>query len=144
MDDPGATVGLAELVTYHQQSRLDVKLAAAKDFDGLSVQLPESWKALKNPDDLSLVLVTANEPKGDADEDDGPRVLRIVRQPLAAPYQSALEFALDRLPGATDAETNIDPQAWTIAGSPAVLISQERQHTPSVQDMLSRLPWSRR
>src|SRR5206468_10299959 len=93
----GATVGLAALVSHHRRTSIDVKLGDAISYRGVTVQLPKGWEIVKTSDEQSAVVFTATEKtKDEDDEENGARVLKIMREPLGS-YRSPIEYALSQL-----------------------------------------------
>jgi hypothetical protein len=133
----GATVGLAALVSHVRRSALETRLSAPITYRGVSVQLPAKWSISKSQDPQSPVILTATEASGndDANDDEGGRVVRIVRDPLTT-RSAPLEYARGRLnPGDQIPTREAD---ITLAGAPGILLSAPRMHVAkSLQDMIA-------
>src|SRR5581483_5223324 len=119
----GATVGLAALVSHQRRSSIDVKLDDLKEYRGVSVQLPRGWEISKKADPMSAVLVSATEKKS-SDEDEGPRVVRIVRETLPS-YRDPFEYAAARL-GHIGQSSQTGKNYVTIAHSQGEMLYQVR------------------
>lgn len=132
-----ATVGLAALVSHHKQSLLVVSLGATKTFGEVTVQLPKGWEISDPASEQPPVVVSAAEPQ--VDEEQRPRAVQIVYEPLAQPI-SSLEYARGRVgPGGLTVRVLLEKGGITINGTPAEIVYQTRDLIPhSIREQLSQ------
>lgn len=131
----GATVAVAAMITVHRQNRFEVKLTRTINSRKLTVMLPGGWRITNGSDPLSATLITASEPGGD--EEEGPRTVRIIREPLPERFTPLQYLEMRLLSDTKGLKLDGDAQSVSIAGSAGLLQSAVVPHQiRSVQDLI--------